>query len=358
MTNLSLAHWRLRNQRLSQTEFKTAAEIVHWLGAVQSQDYAGAKWSLPQRALWLTDVAINQALPEGTILRTHVMRPTWHFVTPADIRGLLKLTAARVHAIMAAQHRKVGLDARAFTRSHAALEKALSGSKPLTRDELRAVLKRAGVAVDVEQRLGYVLMYAELEGLICSGGRLGKQFTYALLDDRAPQPARFDREAVLAELARRYFTSRGPATAKDFAWWSGLTLTDARAGVEMVKPRLEQTEIGGQAYWFADPAPTAEAAGPRAWLLSIYDEYVIGYTDRSAIVDDPVGAKLTGLGNALQAVVVVDGLIVGTWRRTLKAKTVIIETELYTRLNKTQQRAIAEAGERYGTFLSKAVEWA
>ncbi|MGQ0605261.1 MAG: winged helix DNA-binding domain-containing protein, partial [Anaerolineales bacterium] len=326
----------------------------------------------------LTDAVIDQAFAEGTILRTHVMRPTWHFVTPADIRWLLKLTAPRVHALNATYYRKLELDAPTLKRSHAALAKALRGGQQLTRDELRAVLQQTGIATDTDFRMGYIMMHAELDGLVCSGARRGKQFTYGLLDERAPhsvgttvplspaqssiapapQAAKFEREAALAELARRYFTSHGPATAKDFAWWSGLTLTDAKAGIELAKPHLEHTLIDDQTYWFAESAPPSNDKTSKAYLLSIYDEYTIGYTDRSAIGDAKHGEVLTAMGNALQFVIVVDSQIVGTWKRTIKSKTVAIETNLLTRLTKAQQRALAEAARQYGAFLELSVELA
>src|SRR6266498_1240353 len=182
---LDILRQRLHNQLLSQTKFIQPSQVVAWLGAVQSQDYAGAKWALAQRTEGLTDAAIEQAFADGEILRTHVLRPTWHFVTPTDIRWMLELTAPRVRAAMAYMDRQLALDKAIFKKSNAALVKALRDSKQLTRSELTSVFQQAHINVD-GLRLGHILMHAELDGIVCSGGRRGKQFTYALLDERAP----------------------------------------------------------------------------------------------------------------------------------------------------------------------------
>src|SRR6185436_7837388 len=178
--------------------------------------------------------------------RTHVLRPTWHFVTPADIHCLLALTAPRVHALNAPYYRKLELDHDLFQRSTTALTHALQGGKHLTRDEVRGVLAQAGIATAGELRMSYILMRAELDGVVCSGARHGKQFTYALLSERAPQVRHLEREHALAELAGRFFLSRGPATVQDFARWSGLTVADARTGLEAVKSQLQHEQVDGQ----------------------------------------------------------------------------------------------------------------
>jgi DNA glycosylase AlkZ-like len=187
MTSLDIAHRRLANQHIVQPTFKQPGDVVRWLGAVQAQDYAGAKWALGLRLRGVTDDDIDQAFGAGSILRTHLMRPTWHFVTPLDIGWLLALTGPRVHAVNGYMYRKLELDSAIFKRSNATLAKALRGGKQLTRNELRGVLQKAGIATDGELRMGYLMMRAELDGLVCSGARRGKQFTYALVDERAPR---------------------------------------------------------------------------------------------------------------------------------------------------------------------------
>jgi hypothetical protein len=272
LTSLNIPYQRLVNQRIARPTFKKPEEVVGWLGAVQAQDYAGAKWALGLRMQGAAECDIEQAFAKGDILRTHLLRPTWHFVTPADIRWLLELTAPRVHAANAYMYRKLELDGVVFKRSVAALSKALQGGEHLTRSELRDVLQKAGVATDGEFRMSYLMMHAELEGIVCSGPRRGKQFTYALLDERAPQANTLPHDEALAELARRYFTSRGPARLQDFAKWSGLTVADARSGLEAVKAQLQSDVVGDEAYWFLAAAPPAKDGSPTAHLLSVYDE--------------------------------------------------------------------------------------
>lgn len=241
-------HTRLHHQRLSSTSFTRPADVVTYLGAVQAQDYPGAKWAIGQRLRHATDAAIEKAFADGSILRTHVLRPTWHFVTPADIRWMLELTAPRIKLAIGFNCRRMSMDDALFKRSQKALVAALRGGRQLTRDTLRQVLQRAGIATD-DVRLVLILMRAELDGVICSGARIGKQFTYALLDERVPTSVTVTRDEALAELTRRYFTSRGPATVQDFVWWSGLTVADARAGIEMTGRRLVREVIDGTTCW-------------------------------------------------------------------------------------------------------------
>jgi hypothetical protein len=357
MANLDIAQHRLYQQRLTANQFEKPAEVVGWLVAVQAQDYFGAKWALGLRLRDTHDADLDRAFNAGAIFRTHVLRPTWHFVTPADIRWLLALTAPRVHAANATMYRKLELDSPTLKRGHKALTKALQGGQHLTREELSEVLEKASITAATGQRLAYLVMHAELEGLICSGPRRGKQFTYALLEERVPPVAALKRDEALAELSRRYFVSHGPATVQDFAKWSGLTAADAKRGLEMAGLQLQHKALNGEDYWFSSSASpiNAKRATLTAYLLSVYDEYLIGYADRSMIAAPEIAAKLFTMGNALTAVVVVDGQIVGTWKRTLEKKAVVITIDYWSHLTKAQLRAVAAATQRYGEFLEKPV---
>src|SRR5215216_1744383 len=246
---LNIVEHRLHNQLLSQTKLTHPNQVVASLGAVQSQDYAGAKWALALRMEGLPDAAIDTAFNEGKILRTHILRPTWHFVTPEDIRWMLMLSAPRVHVGNAFMYRQLELDKAIIKKGYAVLEKALEGSQYLTRTELGSIFEKAGILAE-GQRLAYLMMSAELDGIICSGPRRGKQFTYALLEERAPKVRVLDPDEALAEFTKRYFSTRGPATLHDFTWWSGLTMADAKKGLELVKPRFEGEVIDGKTYWF------------------------------------------------------------------------------------------------------------
>ncbi len=355
MDNSDLLLLRSHNQRLAGTKFNTAQDVVRGLCAVQAQDYAGAKWALALRMKDATDSALNEAFADGSILRTHLLRPTWHFVAPDDIRWLLKLTAPRVHAASAFMYRQSGLDKTLFKKSNSIIEKNLRDGKQLTRTELASTLSKAGIAADGIP-LTYLMMYAELEGLICSGGRRGKQFTYALLEERAPQAKDLTFDEALAELTTRYFATRGPATLQDYAWWSGLTIAEAKRGLEMVKTKFIGEEFNGQMYWFADGSLPRKTKTSPVYLLPNYDEYVVAYTERSALLSDAHDVKVDARGNVLfQYTLAMDGQIVGTWKRTIQKKQVTIEIVLFTALTKAQQQAVIEAAQAYGKFLDLSV---
>jgi len=357
MTNLEIAHQRLHSQSIAPATFEKPVDVVAWLGAVQAQDYAAAKWAVGLRMQNATEADIEQAFAAGAILRTHVMRPTWHFVAPADIRWLLALTAPRVNAANAYYYRVLGLDDAIFTRGNAALVKALQGGKQLTRSELMSVLQKTGIATDDLLRFAYIIMHAELDGIVCSGARRGKQFTYALLDERVPQAGTLERDEALAELARRYFTGHGPATLQDFVWWSGLSTTDARNGLEMVKSQLLQETVDDQVYWFSLSAPPAKDCSQTAYLLPNYDEYIVGYTDRSAAIDAARTKDLDPRSNVLFShTIVIDGRVIGTWKRTLTKDAVILAPNLLTPLNEAETRTFATAVAHYGAFLERPVK--
>lgn len=356
MTNLEVAYQRLYNQHLADTTFETSNEVVQWLGAIQAQDYGGAKWAVAQRTTGLTDAALDQAFAEGTILRTHVLRPTWHFVTSADICWMLKLTAPRVNALNAYWYRKLELDEAVFTRSNNALIKALQNGTQLTRSELVVVLQQAGIATHDLLRFNYLMIRAELDAVVCSGALRGKQHTYALLDERAPRTKKMERDEALAELGKRYFTSRGPATLKDYIWWSGLAAADAKVSLEMIKSQFIQESIDGQTYWFPASSSPEKDLSKKAYLLPNYDEYIVGYTDRSAIFDSSHLKNLDSRGNPLfNYTILLNGQIVGTWKRSINKNTFVIEANPFTPLDEIVSRAFAFAAEDYGRFLGLPV---
>ncbi|HSK48497.1 MAG TPA: winged helix DNA-binding domain-containing protein [Coriobacteriia bacterium] len=348
---LDIRRQRLVSQHISHATFRKPEEVVAYLGAMQAQDYAAAKWAVGLRMLHASDQQVEQAFNTGDILRTHVLRPTWHFVTPEDIGWMLALTAPRVHAANAHMYRRLELDDTVFERSQTALLTALQGGQYRTRNELREVLGAAGVVADAAGRMSYLMMHAELDGIVCSGPRRGRQFTYALLDERAPLAKRLDRDAALAELAQRYFVSRGPSRVNDLAKWSGLSGADARRGLAAVRDRLQRECLGDEEYWSGPLGPTDVAGPTAAHLLSVYDEYVSAYKGWSTIVDDATSRELIKMDNALNSIVVVDGRIVGTWKRTIRRHDVLVETNIMVPLTDLQERAVALAVREYGSFL-------
>src|SRR4030095_1052495 len=289
--NLSeLINRRLINQQIAATRFKKPQDVVAWMGAVQAQDFGMAKWAIGLRIPGLKDADVEKAFNEGKILRTHVLRPTWHFVMPGDIRWMLSLTAPHIFRLLAYNDRRAGLSKKIFTKANDVLAIKLQGGNHLTRDELRAALQKERIVVN-DLGFTHIMIHAELDGIVCSGPRKGKQFTYALLDERAPKTKALNHEESWAALTKRYFTSRGPGELQDFAWWSGLSMASVRKGIEMVIRDFKKEIIDGKEYFFKSSS-IKEAPGQTVYLLPNYDEYTVAYKDRAILFDknhSPVG---------------------------------------------------------------------
>ncbi|HKG62401.1 MAG TPA: winged helix DNA-binding domain-containing protein [Pyrinomonadaceae bacterium] len=340
MNTADLVSQRLQNQRLSAPDFRKPVDVVRWFGAVQSQDFEAAKWALALRTRSATNAAIEEDFNRGTILRTHVMRPTWHFVARDDIRWLLALTAPRVDLRCGPGYRVSELDSTVFKRSHKVLERALKDGKYLSRADLRRKLNESGLAANDTVRMGHILIRAELDRVICSGPRVGKQLTYALFDERVPAAKAIDRDEALARLTRLYFRSHGPATLQDFVWWSGLTTADAKRGMELVGRRLERVTSGEKVYWSIQSKEVLVRSPTTAHLLPVFDEYFVAYKDRQSVFGPQDGKSLDSLGPAI----VIDGTAAGTWNKSSEVK--------FTRaLKKTERIAVANATTRYAEFL-------
>lgn len=345
---------RLRNQAITGAARRTPADVVRWLGAVQAQEYGPAKWAVALRMDPGTrEGEIERAFNTGRILRTHVMRPTWHFVAREDIRWMLELTASRVHSRMAPYNRRLELDARTCRRAARVLERALAGGRFLTRLELAAHLARAGIPA-MGQRLGHVVMYAELEGVICSGPRRGKQFTYALLAERAPDARRLTRDEALGTLTRRFFRSHGPATVRDFVWWSGLLTSEARRGLEIVRARSEATH--GLTYWSVGDTEPDRTRNETLHFLPVYDEYLVAYRDQQAVPRWPPGLSAPpGRLAALQNPLVIKGQVRGRWRVIRTARDAVIELVTAAPLSRIRREALDAGASRYAAAVGVPV---
>ena len=344
---------RLAAQRLTGAPFAGPEEAVRALAAVQAQDYPGSRWALGLRT-GAGPAEVDRLYDEGRLLRTHVLRPTWHVLVPEDLLGLLRLTGPRILRGLGSRHRNLALDARTIARACDLIEEALSGRPGLSRAELAEVLGAAGID-PAGQRLPHLLLVAELEARVTSGPRQGKQLTWARLAERVPAAAEPDPDAVLEGLAARYFSARGPARLRDFGWWSGLPLGEARRGVAMAGDRLRREEIGGEEHWSAAEPPAA-GGEPRAHLLPNFDEYLVAYQDRSAALH-PAGAPDPAdlaFGSILSNVVLVDGLVRGAWRRVGSGPRLAIELKLMPGLDPGELRAAEEATERTRAFLAAA----
>lgn len=348
MKQTAIINQRLLNQQIAATSVKTPHELVSWLGPMQSQDFGMAKWAIGLRLPGLRDVDVEDAFNKGAILRTHMMRPTWHFVTPEDIGWIQKLTAHRVHAASASMYRKTGMNSKMFARCNDLLAKILQGNNYLTRDEIKTELQKIKLKPDNLQMV-YLLMNAELECLICSGPRKGRQFTYALLEERAPVTGPRDREEALAKFTERYFASRGPATLQDFAWWSGFTIKEAREGVAMLSGDFAEETVDGKAYIFQPGKAILPARAQTTFLLPDFDEYGISYKDRSVMSGSKTAALDKRGGNVIfNHVVVVDGMIAGTWQRM---KNNAVEVMPFSPLSKAKQQALRAAVKKYEAFI-------
>lgn len=342
---------RLNNHKLSSARFVHAVEVVRWLGAVQAQDFNAAKWALALRMRQATDERIEEAFNKGEILRTHVMRPTLHFVAPEDIRWLLQLTGPGVNQKAGPNYRKFGLDAAVFKRSHKVLEKTLQDGKHLTRSTLKAAMNRAGIDANDSVRMAHILLRAELDGVVCSGPRIGKQFTYALLEERVPVTGTLERDEALAEITRRYFRSHGPATLQDFVWWSGLTTEDARRGIAEVERELEKAVVDEKVY----RGPRASQSRPQhaAHLLPVFDEYFVALKDRQMAFE---GEPLLSSWDLLGPTFIINGTVAGTWKRITSDDSMSIQLNVARALTKSEKLAVSEAVDRYAAFMGVPIE--
>jgi hypothetical protein len=358
MTASDIANLRLIHQQIAQPTYKTAAQVVAGLGAMQAQDYTGALWSIGLRlrnATPTTEADVEQAIAERTIVRTWPMRGTLHFVAAADVRWMLELLTPRIVAGSAGRYKQLELDDGVFTRSKKVLAKALQGGQHLTRDDTMAVLERNKIST-TGQRGYHILGRLAMDGLICFGPRAGKQHTFVLMEEWLPNAHRLQRDEALAELARRYFIGHGPAMLGDFARWADLTLTDARAGLAAVAPDLRQELVDGTAYWLrADAKDLPHTA--TMFLLPGFDEFLLGYADRSATLDaQHVQKVIPGKNGMFMPTLVVNGRVSGIWKRTMTKKLVQIEVSPFAALKNTEWAALEVVAQRYGQFVGLPVQ--
>jgi winged helix DNA-binding protein len=360
MRDVDVARWRLRSQHLVGPHAASAGEAVGSLLAVQAENPSQAAWAVAARTHRPDPADLATQLDEGAVVRTHVLRPTWHFVSPADIRWMLQLTAPRVQALSATYYRQCGLEAHTLARGDEVLAKTLQGGQHLTRAELAIALRAAGVPTQ-DLRLTLLVMHAELQAAICSGPRRGKQFTYAALDERAPAARTLARDEALVALARRYFASHGPAQARDFAWWSGLKIADATAAISALDGELEPLRAGGQTFWVGTRTGSASrrprAASPLAAthavrLLPSYDEYLVSCRDHAALLDPRLLRALGAAESILSSHVITgDGRVVGDWQREIGRDRVTVQVRLAVPGDRALRTALETEVERYGRFL-------
>ena len=348
MTNSLIAQQRLSNQLIA-TGVDTPAEVVRWMGMVQAQDYLAALWAIGLRTRSATESDVEKALAERSIVRTWPARGTLHFVAAQDVRWMLELLAPRVISGNAGRYRQLGLDEDTFSQSRKVVTKLLQGSNQMTRQGLLQALQQARIST-AGQRGIHMIGRLALEGLICFGARQGKQQTFALLEEWVPQAMHIGRDQALAELTRRYFTSHGPATLNDFVWWSGQTISDARAGLEIAGPSLSCQIVDGQTYWHSQSNSITSEVAPTTFLLPAFDEYLVGYKDRSAVLDPRHVRQINAGGGMLSPAIVIDGQVAGIWKRTFTKGSVMITPKWFGALSEAQRYDYTQAVLHYADF--------
>lgn len=341
---------RLRTQRISQPEGKTPAEVVRWFGAVQAQDLMASLWAVGLRMrMTVTEADVERSIADKSVIRSWPMRGTIHLMPAEDARWMVRLLAPRLDAKLAGNYRRAELTPEVLKRAGDIIAKTLAGNQ-CTRAEVYAALNAAGIETtghNSEQRGMHLLVHWARHGLICVTPRKGKQQTFALMDEWMPGGNELSGDEALAELARRYFRSHGPATLKDFAWWTGATLTEAKRIAEVIKGEFDRETLDGTEYWLS-PVAVSKGKAPRAFLLPPFDEYTVAYADRGAVVDrENLAASGHGIGSNL----IIDGRLAGTWKRTLKRDEVAVEFDPVRPLTREEQDLVPAAVEPYGRFL-------
>ncbi|HOZ87223.1 MAG TPA: winged helix DNA-binding domain-containing protein [Bacteroidia bacterium] len=355
MNTVDIAKLRLASHGLAGNTFTSPAECVSYLGAMQAQDLSMAKWALGTRVKNSSETQVNQALDEGEIIRTHVLRPTWHLVSPKNIYWMLALTAPRIRATMNSSDKQLGLTEKIFDKSNAVIEKAFEKKEDLTRDELIGALNKAGIATN-DNRASHLFVHAELCGLLCSGRSKGLKSTFALLEKRVKKTKSLSKEEALAKLATLYFKSHGPASVHDFIWWSGLSPVDSKIALESVRKELQELKTGEQILFMAASVSAPPTKKATFHLLPGFDELVISYKDRSAAITAGHHKRAISSNGIFNPTIMVNGHAAGTWKRSFIKNQVIIAPAFFTEPSKAQKHQVKKAAAAYGRYLNKEVK--
>jgi hypothetical protein len=355
MTHYEIANYRLASQKLFKTSSQTPQEIVKHLGAMQAQDYSMVKWAIGSRCD-ASEKEIEKAINSGKIIRTHILRPTWHLVSSEDIYWMLDLSGPQVKRIILSETKKQGYDEKEFEKINSALEKILAGNNHLTRDEIMKELYIKKLSDDYSLSPVLIMMYAELEGLVCSGKRKGKQTTYALLEERVSKPStKLTKEEGLAKLAKRYFESHGPATLLDFSWWSGFSPTVVKAVIHSIESELNSVEIDNQKYWFGNDFSGVDNFRESVHFLPAFDEILISYKTREASILLEHQSKAFTRNGIFKPVILENGKVIGTWKRTIKKDHAKVETQFFSALDQIKKSFIFEAIKPFENYLETKI---
>jgi hypothetical protein len=355
MTIHEISNTRLMNQRITSSNFKKPLEVVTWMGAIQAQDFLMSKWAIGMRHNLSSEEMIESAIDKGEIIRTHVLRPTWHLIPAADVRWMTQLSSGKIKSSMKSRNRELELTDDIIIRTQSIIEKSLADRSFLTREELANEFTKANIRTD-ENRLSHILFSAELDGLVCNGPMKGRKITYSLLDEWIPEKREITRSEGLHELAGRYFTSRCPATIEDFIWWSNLSVTEAKIAVESIKSdfTFEQGTTGK--YLLPNSFSLQKNDNNIVHLLPAYDEYLISYRDRSSSLSSVYNKKTVSDNGIFYPVIVVNGQVAGRWKRSIQKNKVIITQDFFTPPEKEIKKQADIKAELYGRFLKKEIE--
>lgn len=345
----NIARIRLTSHQLANPKFSVPHQVVTWMGAIQAQDFNMAKWAIGVRLPGCTDKMVTDAFNRGEILRTHVMRPTWHFVAPEHIRWMLQLSAPRIVSSMKSRDAELGVTGEFIAKGFQLIEKALRDRNHLTREELIDRLKMNDMNVD-SSRMYHLIVHAELNGLVCSGVMQGKEQTYALLEERVPAAKPLARDEALTQLAQTYFAGHAPATLQDFVWWSGLSVGDARKGLEAVKPALLSEKYGEQTFWTPAESGSVSQETESVHLLPAFDEYIVAYKDRSAALPDANYQKAVSSNGVFRPVITKNGQVIGLWKKAA-TKNKAVTTNLFAPVDRQTQVSIHEAEVCFKNFI-------
>ena len=351
---MNIPNIRLLNQQLSNPLFREPKELVSWMGAMQAQNYSMVKWAVGMRLKSATIQAVEKALREGEILRTHVMRPTWHLVAAEDIRWMLKLSAQRI--ILANDSFAKGYDLdipnEVYTKAHDLLEKILCGKKSLTKQEIAEHFNRSGIVAD-NHRMTRFMARAEQEGIICSGEDRGSKCTYALLEERVPSMPELTKDESLARLARSYFRSHSPAVLQDFIWWSGLPVSDAKQAVYLIASELTTEQWKEQTWYIHDTCRTRGKLSGHIHLLPSYDEYLLGYKDRTDVLPLEHYSKAFTNNGLFFPIVLHNGQVIGNWDKSVKKKSVDLKYSWFRQVADMNEETLERERQKFTRFLEK-----
>ena len=351
MTNIS--QLRLQNQHIGGTKFNTVKELVHWMGAIQAQDYGMAKYAVGVRLKNAVVQAIDNAINKAEIIRTHVLRPTWHFVAADDVRWMLELTAKNLNRAMSSNNKRLELDEKIFKKSNGIIEKILRDGKHLTRKEIMGALEKKGIKTN-DLRASHIMFRAETDLVVCNGIKKDKQFTYALLDERIASSKKIAREQALAQLAQRYFLSHGPATLQDFSWWSGLSITDAKNGLELIQSNLISEKYKDITLWFSNNQVNTKPYTGRLFFLPFYDEFLISYKSRYISMDPEFSSRTFTSNGIFNPIIVHNAKVIGTWKPRFK-RDILIKEYFFASPTENQKRLAAKAAKEFGKFMQMKV---